>query len=324
MPATMDLLAQMATFVRVVESGSLSAAAREQRISLAAVSRQIGALERELGATLVLRSSRRLSVTDAGRRWYERAIGILHEVDDAKASVREGAEVHGTLVVSASVTTASMLLAPRLPTLLRRHPRLLIDLRIEDRLIDLVGDGVDLAIRGGSPPPDSTAVVAQPLFRFHRLVVASPAYLRERGIPHDPSDLVRHDCLIVAPGGGVPLQWVLVRGAEERAVEVRGPLRTTTPLVLRDLARGGAGVAMLPSWLVAADCESGLLQRVLPEWESPPTALWAMYSARLRGSPRIRAFLDGMGPLEAPTMPASAKRSPKGAPARARPRRHQD
>ncbi|WP_158502440.1 LysR family transcriptional regulator [Vitiosangium sp. GDMCC 1.1324] len=300
MAKAMDLLSQMATFVRGVESGSLSAAAREQRISLAAVSRQISALEQDLGATLLLRSSRRLSVTDAGRRWYERAVGILREVDDARASVREGAEVHGALVMSASVTMASTLLVPRLPTLLRRHPRLLIDLRIEDRLIDLVSDGVDLAIRGGAPPPDSTTLVAQPLFRFRRLVMASPAYLRERGIPRDPSDLVRHDCLVVAPGSSVPLRWVLVRGAEERAVEVRGPLRTTTPLLLRDLARGGAGIAMLPSWLVAADCESGLLRRVLPEWESPPTALWAMYSTRLRGSPRIRAFLDGLDTLEEP------------------------
>src|SRR6476469_1159041 len=137
----MDLLDQMATFVRVVEGKSLSAAARAQRLSLPAVSRQLRALEEELGATLVVRSTRRLHVTDAGRAWYEQSLRVLRQVEEARASVRGTGAVQGTLVVSASLTFGSMIIVPRLAKLAEKHPELTIDLRLEDQLIDLVGEG---------------------------------------------------------------------------------------------------------------------------------------------------------------------------------------
>src|SRR5687767_11766775 len=143
----MDLLAQMETFVRVVDGKSLSAAARAQRLSLPAVSRQLRALEAELGATLIVRSTRRLHVTDAGRQWYAHCVRILRELEDARAAVGGERGVRGTLLVSASFTFGSVVIVPLLARLAQRHPQLIVDLRLEDHLVDLVAEGVDVAVR---------------------------------------------------------------------------------------------------------------------------------------------------------------------------------
>jgi len=299
----MDLLAQMATFVRVVDGNSLSAAARAQRLSLPAVSRQLGALEAELGTALVIRSTRKLRVTDAGRRWYEHCLRVLREVDEARADVQNSKSVRGRLVVSASLTFGMELIVPRLPKLAEAHPQLSLDLRLEDQLVDLVGEGVDVALRAGSPPPDSTAFIAQPLMAMDRILVASPAWLRKHGAPREPEQLARRTCLVqVTPAGSV-VRWRLRRGADERVLDVHGQLRSTAPTALRSLAVGGAGIAYLPAWLVRQDIARKRLRRVLPEWSSPSITAWAVYRAELRGAPRLRAFLAAM-PSESAAAPA--------------------
>ncbi len=290
----MDLLAQMATFVRVVEGKSLSAAARAQRLSLPAVSRQLTALEADVGATLVVRSTRSLHVTDAGRRWYEHCVRILREVEAARDSVRSTKAVRGTLVVSASVTFGNVVVVPRLAKLADKHPHLVIDLRLEDRLADLVGEGVDVAVRAGSPPPDSTALVAHPVFAMCRLLVASPRWLRKNGVPRQPEQLAGRPCLVQVTPSGTTIRWELHRGEEQRTVEVHGPIRTNAPITLRQLAVDGVGVAYLPDWLVTADIEAGRLKRVLPGWSSRPQPAWAIYRTELRGAPRLRAFLEAL------------------------------
>lgn len=291
----MDLLAQMATFVRVVETGSLSAAARAQKLSLPAVSRQLRALEEDLGVSLVARTTRRLGVTDAGRRWYERCLRVLREVDDARGAVGGGA-VRGTLVVSASVTLGMRFVVPHVAPLLARHPQLSVELRLEDRVVDLAGDAVDVAIRAGVAPPDTASLVAQPILRFRRVVVASPAYLKKRGALKEPEQLTSHCCLVQL-GGVAPLEtWTLVRehDGDERRVAVRGALRTSAPAAIRELVRSGVGVALLADWLVEDDLAAGRLRRVLPAWASRPISAWAIYRAELRGSPRVRAFVDAI------------------------------
>ena len=293
----MDLLAQMATFARVVEGGSLSSAARAQRLSLPAISRQLRALEAELGATLVIRSTRRLHVTDAGRQWYAHCVRVLREIDEARAAVRGSDVAAGLLVVSVSLSFGSFFVVPRLRELATKHPLLRVDLRLEDQLIDLVGEGVDIAIRAGAPPPDSTAFIAKPLLSMHRVLVASPRWLRKRGTPREPDQLGRHDGLVqVTPAGNV-IPWSIVRAdaaATARVVEARAQLRTNAPITLRDLAIAGLGIAFLPDWLVAADVEAGRLRRVLPGWRSPPLTAWAIHRAELRGSANVRAFLATM------------------------------
>ncbi len=290
----MDLFAKMATFVRVVDGKSLSAAARAQRMSLPAISRQLQALEAELGARLVIRSTRKLHVTDAGRRWYEQCVRILRDVEAARDSVRSTTAVRGTLVVSASLTFGSVFIVPRLTKLSEKHPQLVVDLRLEDRFVDLVGEGVDMAIRAGSPPPDSTAFVAQPIFATNRICVAAPRLLRKHGAIREPEQLAARPCLVqITPAGSI-IRWALARGAETRAVTVSGPLRSNAPIALRDMALDGAGVAYLPEWLVEDDIASGRLKRVLPAWASAPLPAWAIYRAELRGAPRVRAFLDAL------------------------------
>lgn len=290
----MDLFSRMATFVRVVEGKSLSAAARAQRMSLPAVSRQLRALEAELGTTLVVRSTRRLHVSEAGRRFYEHAVRILAEVETARSAVREAESVAGTLVVSASLTFGSVVVIPRLAKLAQKHPRLVVDLRLEDRLVDLVGEGVDVAVRAGSPPPDSTAYVAQPLFAMRRILVAAPKWLRRHGTPRDPAELARRPCLVQVTPGGAVIRWALARGEQERVFEVSGQLRSNAPIALRDLAVDGGGIAYVPDWLVEADIAEGRLKRVLPEWSSRPIPAWAIYRSELRRTPRLRVFLDAL------------------------------
>jgi DNA-binding transcriptional LysR family regulator len=289
-----DLLAQMATFVRVVEGSSLSAAARAQRLSLPAVSRQIRALETELGATLIVRSTRQLRVTDAGRRWYERCVRILRDVDEARDEVRSTKVVRGSLVISAPFTLGPPLLVPCLTKLVEKHPQLSVDLRLEDRLVDLVGEGVDVAVRGGAPPPDSTAYVAHPIFSMTRILVASPRSLRRHGTPRSVAELARKPCLVQVTPRGTVVRWELSRGAEEQTIEVRGALRTNTPSALRDFAVEGAGVAYVPDWLVATDIAEGRLKRVLPQWSSRSLYAWAVHRTELRGSPRLRALLEAL------------------------------
>jgi DNA-binding transcriptional LysR family regulator len=286
----------MATFVRVVEGNSLSAAARAQRLSLPAVSRQLRALEADLGTTLVVRSTRRLRVTDAGRDWYEHCRRVLAQVEEARQAVRGKRGAHGRLVVSASLTFGSWAIVPRLPALAQRHPHLVIDLRLEDQLINLVGEGVDVAVRSGTPPPDSTTVVAHPIFATHRVLVAGPRWLRKHGTIREPSELAPLAGLIQATPAGTVVPWTLLRedDGEARVVEMEGRIRTNAPSALRELALSGAGIAYLPEWLVAADIEDGSLRRVLPRWRSAPIMTWAVYRAELRGTPRLRAFLDSL------------------------------
>jgi DNA-binding transcriptional LysR family regulator len=293
----MDLLAQMSTFVRVVEGKSLSAAARAQRLSLPAVSRQLRALELDLGASLVIRSTRRLRITDAGQQWYQHCVRVLREIEEARAAVRPSKSARGTLVVSAPLTYGSIVIVPCLARLGDRHPHLVVELRLEDRLADLVGEGVDVALRTGSLPPDSTAYVAQPIATMDRVLVASPRWLRKHGVPRSPEQVAEKPCLIQVTPAGAVVRWRVRRAPQEEAIEIpvdRGPFRSNAPIALRDLAVDGAGIGYLPGWLVTDDIAQGRLRRLLPQWSSPPITAWAVYRAELRGSPRLRAFLEAL------------------------------
>jgi DNA-binding transcriptional LysR family regulator len=281
----MDLLDRMATFVDIVDAGTLSAAARRQRLSLAAVSRQLAALERELGTSLILRTTRALQVTPAGRQLYDHAVRALREVEIARASVRGAG---GALRVSAGVSLGLERLVPIVAELAAAHPALAIELRLEEHASDLVRDGVDVALRAGLAPPDSTAYIARELTRFPRWVVAAPRYLRAHGTPKTPQALAKHAAIIQVSDAGDLASWTL----GDTSVRVRGALRCTTPTAIRELAAAGCGIALLPDWLVAADLAAGRLRRVLPDHATPPVVLWALHRIELRDAPRVRAFLD--------------------------------
>jgi DNA-binding transcriptional LysR family regulator len=288
----MDLLSQMATFVSVVDGNSLSAAARAQRLSLPAVSRQLAALESELGTPLVIRSTRRLRVTDAGQTWYRHSQRVLAQVEEARQAVRPGKTAHGTIVVSASLTYGSVILVPKLSRMAEKHPHLTVDLRVEDQLVDMVAEGVDVAIRIGSPPPDSTAFVARQIHTMRRILVAAPRWLRKHRMPRTPGEVARRECLLQVTPRGVPVRYRLVRDEREELIEVHGHLRSNAPLVLRDLAVRGSGIAYLSDWLVIPELASGRLRRVLPGWASPPITAFAVFRTELRDTPRLEALLS--------------------------------
>jgi DNA-binding transcriptional LysR family regulator len=285
----MNLLTQMASFARIVELGSLSSAARAQGLSLPAISRQLSELERELGAPLVLRSTRRLSITPSGRAFYDHSVRILREIEEARQSVNPSG-VRGTLVVSAGVTIGANLVLACVPDLRQKCPDLVLELRLEDHVVDLLAQGVDVAVRGGVPLPDSAGLIAQPVLRFQRVLVAARSYLRQARTPKDPSLLAKHDCLLQVGPGGPVREWNLRRGEEQRKVGVLGHCRSSAPLALREAARAGLGVALLPLWLVQADVEAGDLVRVLKGWESEPISIFAIYRVEQRNSAAIRAF----------------------------------
>lgn len=284
----MDLLSRARTFVRIVEAGSLSAAARTFRLSLPAVSRQVQTLEDELGAKLLQRTTRSLRLTEAGRRFHEHAARLVQAADAALASVQESRAVRGPVVVSASVTLGVLRIVPGLSALAREHPELALTLRLEDRSADLVSEGVDVAVRAGMELPSSTGLVAVPLASFERHLVASPAYLKRRGTPKNVAALASHAAVL---GTESPAEWRFFEEDEESRVTVRPSLRVTTLLGVREAVLADLGLALLPSFVVATQLASGALKSVLPRAKLAPVTSHALYRVEQRGSPRIRAVL---------------------------------
>ena len=300
----MDLLDKMATYVRVVEAGSFSAAAKQLRISAAAVSRQVAVLEAELRVTLLARSTRRMAVTPDGRRYYERCLRVLREVDDAQA-IGRGDAVDGSLHVTAPVTFGLARVAPFMRALMVKHPGLRIDLRLEDRLVNLALEGVDVAIRVGGAPADTTDVVAHRLFSFHRVLVGSPAYLKRRGEPKTPEALAKHDALTY-PVGNAPDGWTLTDGKREARVRVTDTFRSNALHAVCELAVDGGGIALLPDWLVADDIQRRALRVVLPSWKTDAVAVHAMYRTAQRGASRIRALVGHLRDAYSPSESSSS------------------
>lgn len=275
----------MTTFVRVVEAGSLSAAARQLRISTAAVSRHVSALEAELGTPLLARTTRRLAMTDAGRRYYERCLRVLREVDEAQAIGR----LDGPVRISMPVTLGFLSAGSLVQRLRRREPGLQLDVRLEDRLTDLVRDDVDIALRIAAKPPLTTDLVARPLARWQLVVAAAPAYVRRHGEPRTPSALAGHDIVSTTHG---PETWAL--RDEDGSTPLRLPVRHACNAghVVRDLVRDGAGIALFPDWYIAEDFAAKRLRRLLPRWSVGPVEVYALYRAVHRNEPRVKIVLD--------------------------------
>lgn len=285
----MDLLTQMETFVRVVEAGSFSVAAKQLRVSVAAVSRHVAALEDEIATSLIARTTRKLTITPAGRTYYESCVRVLREVEQAQAIGRLG--IAGPLRLSVPVSVGALAGDMLVDSLLARHPDLRIDLRVEDQLIDLALDNVDIAIRVGAAPPVSSDVVAVPLANWTRVVVASPAYLARHAAPKVPADLARHDGLSTTRGAKTDV-WTLIDGSNVARVRVRTRFSTNAGHLLRHAALEGRGVALLPDWYVADDIAGGVLTRLLSAWKTDATPVNALYRASLRTEQRARTVID--------------------------------
>lgn len=294
----METVTGMRLFARVVESGNFSEAGRRLGLAPSSISRQINALEDALGARLMNRTTRKLSLTEAGQLYYQHAARILADIEEANMAVSElEAAPRGVLRLNVPVVFGRLHIAPALPDFLERNPAVTIDLTMTDNVVDVVEEGADLAIRIAELK-DST-LIARRLAPSRRLICASPAYLDRHGRPQSPQDVASHNCLTYKFSPGQSQVWRL-RGADDglHEIRVKGNLQSNNSEALYAAAKAGLGLAMLTTWTIAEDVRSGTLEVVLPDYEASPTdlnaAIYAVYPHNRHLSAKVRAFIDFM------------------------------
>jgi DNA-binding transcriptional LysR family regulator len=286
----MNRFATMQAFVRVIEAGSFSKAARDLKVGQPTVSKMIAQLEDRLGVRLLLRSTHGLTPTEAGTNFYERAVRSIEEADEADLAARgAAAALSGRLRISAAVTFARIHVVPRLPLFLAKNPGLEIEVVLDDRNIDLVEAGIDIALRMGTL--DDSGLTARKIAQSRRVVVGSPEYLKHAGEPKAPADLIDHQVVIYDQHGGGAL-WAFRRGADEVAVSVRGRVRVTAAEGVREAVFAGLGLAVASEWMFAPELRSGTVKPVLQDWELPAIDLWAVFPTGRRASAKARAFAN--------------------------------
>lgn len=278
----------MRLFVRVADSGSFSRAAVDLELGQPTVSRRIQDLEASLGATLFQRTTRALSLTEAGQRFYRRAVDILAEFDEAEAEAR-GLEHEpvGLLRISCAASMGRMVIGPEVPEFLDRFPHIRIDLMLDDTYTDLVGEGIDLAFRMGVLQDSS--LMAKKLGEAPRALWASPGYLQRMGTPLEPGDLTEHLALTFRQVAHT--EWKLTRNGKAASVPVDGRFKASSGEMLLQAGVSGLGILLGPNWLVRDAVTRGELVRVLPDWQGEPSPLHVVWSAgKLRGKAKL--FVD--------------------------------
>jgi DNA-binding transcriptional LysR family regulator len=284
----MDRLAAMEIFVRTVDSGSFSDAARQLRIGQPAVSKTIAQLEDRLGVRLLLRSTHGLMPTEAGRNFYNRAKRSIEEAEEAELAARgSAATLSGCLRFCAPLTFARLHVMPRLPVFLAEHPSLDIDVRLEDRDIDLVAAGMDVALLIGRLA--DSAATARKIGECQRHVIATPAYFATRGMPRTPADLLAHEAIVYEQRDGGPT-WTFRQGTSETSITVHGRLRVSAGEGVRAAVLAGLGLAVGSDWLFGPELASGTVVSVLQDWPLSPVDLWAVFPAGRQASAKARAF----------------------------------
>ncbi|HVI87145.1 MAG TPA: LysR family transcriptional regulator [Dongiaceae bacterium] len=302
----MDRLAAMEAFVQVVEAGSFSAAARLLGVGQPAVSKTVAQLEERLGVQLLLRSSRRLTPTEAGQTFYEHARRSIEAADEADLAARDtNSGLSGRLRFSAAVTFARLQIVPHLPAFLADHPALAIEAVLDDRNVDLMEEGIDVALRMGDLS-DST-LVARKLGAIKRIVVATPAYLAAHGEPRLPAELPGHPAVVYTLGGGS--NWTFTRkspSGDKNGVfpQKGGPTGTSVSVALQDRLRftaaegvreavfAGLGLAVSSEGMFEPELSQGKVKAILTDWQLPSLDLWAIFPAGRRASVKARRFVD--------------------------------
>lgn len=290
--------------METVDAKGFSAAARRLNLATSSITRALDGLEASLGTVLVNRSTRAITVTEAGAAYYQQARQILDAVEEADASIADRGEVPvGQLRVSLPVAFGRRCIAPYLGNWLATFPQLEVEVTLTDGIVDLVAERIDLSVRLGSPASYDD-VVAREVGHFCRRVVASPEYLHRGGTPNEPADLVHYDCLRFSYGPRDQV-WTFRQGEHQSAVPVTGHLRSNNTEVLREVILAGGGIALLPDWLVDDDIQSGRLVALFESWSVNPdqasSLISALYLPNQRGSRRIAAFLDFLATLPGPT-----------------------
>jgi DNA-binding transcriptional LysR family regulator len=289
----MDRLAALEIFVRVVDTGSFSAVARHERIGQPAVSKAVVQLEAWLGVSLLMRSTRSVVPTEAGRIFYERAKRTIEQADEALVAARGSASgLSGKLRVSTSVFFGRLHVIPHLPTFLAEHPDLDIELVLDDRIVDLVNEGVDVALRIGAMPDSN--MTARRIAEGRRIVVATPAYLQRHGTPNAPGELISHQAIIYTPGrGGEPWKsWTFRKATAEVSVVLQGRLNVTAAEGIREAVNCDMGLAVSSEWNFSPELRSGKVVTILEDWVLPSTNLSAVYPTGRLASTKARVFVS--------------------------------
>jgi DNA-binding transcriptional LysR family regulator len=286
----MDRLAAMEMFVRIVETGSFSTVARQMGTTQPTVSKQLTALEKRLGARLLQRSTRKLSLTESGQAYYDRCKRIVDEVREAEGTLgKMQTSLSGTLHVNSSIAFGEMFVAPLILQFQQRNPELSMELTLNDRFIDLLEEGVDVALRIGRLTDSS--LVARRVGATRRIVVATPEYLRRHGTPKHPLDLAEHNCLLysyLSTGN----EWSFQGPEGEIQVRVSGSFKSNNGQALARAVSAGVGIAMGPDWLMHERLASGEIQALLTEYCTRPLDINAVYPSNRLLSAKVRAFID--------------------------------
>lgn len=286
-------LTGMAIFARVAEAKSFSAAARRLNLSKSVVSKHVSKLEKSLGARLLNRTTRRLSLTEIGAAFYEHCACMVDAAEKAELAVgRFGSAPRGTIKVNASVEFGTVHIAPALPVFLAQYPEVSIEMTLSDHFVDLAEEGYDVAIRSAWKDEPGLNVVARELAPIGRKVCATPDYFKRHGIPQVPTDLVHHNCLIYTSSGGKGDWWRFVGPEGEISVPVSGNLRINDNEALWRAVLGGAGVALLPTFLVGEDLQRGALQGALIDYTPVERSVYAVYLPNRHLSAKVRTFID--------------------------------
>ena len=286
-----DEVAELQLFVQIVKAGNLSAAARALNSSPAAMSRGLSALESRLGVRLVTRTSRSFELTEEGQLFYERCAQIVTDVAEAEAEASsKGAAVKGMLRVGAPMELGRRLIAPLITDFRSEFPDVQVHLMLSDAGLDVIDDGLDVALRIGLPADSS--VIAKKILSAKRIVCASPSYLRKHGVPEKPSDLLQHDCIRLVRGRRVMDTWLFQDQGKRFEVIVNGTLSTTSGEVVHDWVRAGKGIALKAAWDLQPEIAAGTIIQCLSEFWCDEIDLFAICANRQHLSPRIRAFLD--------------------------------
>jgi DNA-binding transcriptional LysR family regulator len=284
----MDRLAAMDAFVRVVDAGSFSGAANQLRMSQSAVSKAIAQLEGRLRVRLLLRSTRGLTPTEAGRIFYERAKRSVEEAEEAEFGARGAVTtLSGRLRIHATVAFGRLCVLPRLPGFLAEHPALDVDIVLDDRKIDLVETGIDIGLRAGQL--SNSALTARKIAQCQRRVIGTPSYFNTTGVPRSPADLVAHQVIIYEQPLGGPT-WSFRQGQREVSVSLGGRVRLNSAVGVRACVLADLGLAVASEWMFAPELKAKTVKPVLTDWSLPPVEAWAIFPTGRQVSAKARAF----------------------------------
>ena len=288
----MEEFGAIPVFVAVVENGGFSAAARGLGVSKSAVSKRINRLEAHLGVRLLYRTTRKLSLTEAGERYFEHAVEAMKFADQAEAAVTElQGEPQGKLRISSPMSFGRLHVAPMIPQLMQRYPKLHIDLVMDDRRVDLVAAGFDVAIRSHSGTiPDST-MIARQLAPLRQVLCASPGYLERHGLPATPAELSGHNCVLYSYSRDTN-EWTLSREGVPASVQVSGNYQVNNSEALLEAIREGIGIGRLPTFVAGPDLKSGRLVKLFESYRIPDQEFYAVFPQREYLPAKVRAFLD--------------------------------